>query len=124
MSQDLIADALNEIMNAKRSRKESVIVDRYSKLLLKVLEIAKKIGYIEDYKTNDTKLEISIGKLNHCNVIKPRYNVVVSKIDKYMRRYLPARDMGVIVISTDKGLMTHHEALEKNLGGALIAYFY
>ncbi len=43
---------------------------------------------------------------------------------KYARRYLPARDMGVLILSTSQGLMTHHAALEKNIGGSLIAYVY
>lgn len=125
MSHDIIADALSEVMNAKRARKNMVVVDRFSKLLLRILEIGKNLGYIETYKTDGTKLEITISeKLNECKVIKPRFNVNKEKMDKYMRRYLPARDMGAIIISTDKGLMTHGEALEKNIGGALIAYFY
>ena len=125
MSHDIIADALNELMNAKRARKEVVVVDRFSKLLLKVLEIGKNLGYIEDYKTNDTKLEIKFtDKLNQCRVIKPRFNFTKQEINKYLRRYLPARDMGAIIVSTDKGLMTHQNAIEKNIGGALIAYFY
>jgi len=125
MSHDIIADALNELMNAKRARKEVVIVDRFSKLLLRILKIGKNLGYIEDYKTNDTRLEIKFtDKLNQCRVIKPRFNVTKQGIDKYLRRYLPARDMGAIIISTDKGLMTHQNAIEKNIGGALIAYFY
>src|SRR3989344_3644562 len=124
MSHDIIADTLNEIMNAKRSRKEKVIVDKYSKLLLNVLEIAKKFKYIKDYKTDKTKLEILFGELHECKAIKPRYNVNKSNIDKYFRRYLPSVDMGIIIISTNKGLITHHEAFEKNIGGSLIAYFY
>ncbi|MFA6023204.1 MAG: 30S ribosomal protein S8 [Candidatus Pacearchaeota archaeon] len=124
MSQDIIADTLNEIMNAKRSRKNSVIVDRHSKLLLNVLEMAKKYGYIEDFDTDKTKLKITIGKLNECKVIKPRFNISNSEIEKYRRRFLPARDMGIMIISTSKGLMDYEEAMEKNLGGALIAYFY
>ena len=124
MSQDIIADTLNELMNAKRAKKESIVVDRHSKLLLNVLDMAKSLGYIKSYKTDDTKLEIEIGNLNNCRAIKPRFNVTVNKIDKYMRRYLPASDMGVIIISTNKGLVTHGDALEKKTGGALIAYFY
>ena len=124
MSQDIVADALNKIMNGKRSRKESVVVNRFSKLLLGVLDIAKKEGYIRDYKINKTALEIQIRELNECRAIKPRFNVTNSEIIKYMKRYLPTKDMGVIIISTNKGLITHSEALEQNIGGCLIAYFY
>ncbi len=69
-------------------------------------------------------MDIEFGKLNYCKAVKPRYVVKARTIDKYVRRYLPARDMGVLVISTSQGLMTHQTAIEKNLGGSVIAYFY
>jgi len=126
MSQDVVADALNQIMNAKRAGKKELEVKRYSNLLLKVLDIAKKQGYVKDYTVNEKekKLKIKIGELNECRAIKPRFNVSVGEIEKYMRRFLPARDFGVIIISSSKGLVTQKEAYEKNIGGALIAYFY
>ncbi len=125
MSHDVISDALNNIMNAKRAGKNLVVVRRYSRVLVKVLEIAEKENYIEEFKEDDGKVLIKFGKELHvCRGIKPRHNVNKKKIDFYMRRYLPARGMGTIIISTNQGLMTHYEAVEKNLGGSLIAYFY
>ncbi|MBI2628783.1 30S ribosomal protein S8 [Candidatus Pacearchaeota archaeon] len=124
MSQDIIADTLNEIMNAQKSRKETVVVDRHSRLLLQVLEIGKKEGYIEDYKINKTKLEIQIGNINECKAIKPRFYVTKDEIIKYVKRFLPARGVGIIIISTNKGVMIHDKAISGGLGGALIAYFY
>lgn len=125
MSHDIIADALNNIMNAKKSGKEDVVVKRFSKVLLGVLEIAKKNRYISDYKTEGTDIRIKLNEeLNECRAIKPRYYVSKSKIGAYMRRYLPARGMGIMIISTNNGLMTHDEALEKQIGGCLVAYFY
>lgn len=124
MSQDIISDALNQIMNIKKARKDEILIKRHSKFLIKVLEIAKKHGYIESYKIDNTKLTIKIGKLNECKAIKPRFYVGVKNIDKYVRRYLPARDFGFLIISTNKGLMIHNDAMDKNIGGSLIAYFY
>jgi len=46
------------------------------------------------------------------------------QVEKYRRRYLPSRNMGTMIISTNKGLMTHEEVLEEETGGSLIAYFY
>ena len=48
----------------------------------------------------------------------------MDEIDKYVRRFLPSRDFGFIIVSTSKGLMTHEEAIEKNIGGSLIAYIF
>jgi len=126
MSQDIISDTLNNIMNAKRARKKVAKSKAYSKLLIEILKIAKEQGYLEDYKINEKEktVKITFEKLNECKAIKPRFFANMKDIEKYIRRYLPARDFGIILISTDKGLMTHNEALEKNLGGALIAYFY
>lgn len=123
MSQDIISDALNQIMNAKRARKKELAVKRYSNFLLNLLNLMKKQNFL-DYRINGRALEIEIKKLNECKAIKPRFNVSVGKIDKYMRRFLPSKDFGYIFISTSKGLMTHNEAVEKNLGGSLIAYAY
>jgi small subunit ribosomal protein S8 len=123
MPQDIVADILNRIMNCKRAGKQELETERYSKLLLKILGLAKKQGYL-DYSLRGKKLKIKIGKLNKCKAIKPRFNVSIKEIEKYMRRFLPSRDFGIIIISTNLGLLTQREAYEKNTGGNLVAYFY
>lgn len=124
MSEDIIADTLNQIMNAKRARKSPVRIKRYSKFLISILAIGKLKGYIKDYKIEKDELVIEPGKLNYCLAIKPRYLVKADQIDKYVRRYLPGRGLGVLIISTSQGLITHQTAIEKNIGGSVIAYFY
>ncbi len=123
MSQDIVADALNQIMNAKKARKREVEIKRYSNFLLNVLDLMKKLGFL-NYKKESKALIIEIKNINECKAIKPRFNVSVEKINKYERRFLPARNFGCIIISTSKGLMTNEEAIEKNIGGSLIAYVY
>ncbi len=123
MSQDIVSDVLNQIMNAKKAKKEVLVITRSSKLLLKVLDLMKQFGYV-NYELTDTKLTIDIKSINECGSIKPRYTVDVKNIDKYTRRYLPARNFGYVLISTSKGLMTQEEALNNKIGGCLIAYFY
>ncbi len=124
MSQDKVADALNQIMNAKKARKSVVTLRAHSKLLLSILAIAKLKEYIKNYKVEGEQLVVEIGKLNGCNSIKPRYFVAVEDIEKYTKRYLPARDIGILILTTNQGLMTHQTALEKNIGGGLLAYMY
>ena len=125
---DHMASMLNHIVNSKRVRKRSCEFRPSSKLLLGVLALMKKNGYIKEFKsTSDSRggfIEIEFGKLNFCKAIKPRFNVKKENFDKYVRRFLPARNLGIIIISTTKGLMTHEEAIEKNLGGRLIAFCY
>jgi len=124
MSQDVVADALNRIMNAKRARKDKVELSYHSKLLSAVLAIAKLKGYIKSYKVHEGKMIVELDKLNYCKAVKPRYAIKVDEIGKYEKRYLPAKNFGIIIISTSKGLMTHQTAEEKHLGGSLLAYFY
>jgi ribosomal protein S8 len=125
MSQDIVADGLNKIMSSQEAGREELVIVRYSNLLISILEIGKKKGYIEDWeRLDDKKLKVKIGKMNKCQAIKPRFHVNKNNIESYIRRYLPSRNFGVLIISTSSGLMTHEEALEKNLGGSLIAYIY
>ena len=47
MSQDIVSDILNEIMNAKKAKKTSIVTTRHSKLLMKILELMKRYDYID-----------------------------------------------------------------------------
>ncbi len=126
MAMDVVADAINMIMNAETAGKSYLEIKRYSSLLLNVLKIAKQEGYIENFEIDDKDkiLKVIIKKITKCKSVKPRFNVKTEDIEKYMRRYLPSRNFGILIISTNKGLMTHNQALEENAGGKLIAYFY
>ena len=126
MSQDIVADALNMMKNAKRANKPVVTVKIMSNLLLEVLKIMKQKGAIKKYKINpkEKSLEITLGDFTDCKSIKPRFSCDKSQIEKYRRRYLPARNLGTMIVSTNKGLMTHEEAEAEQTGGCLIAYFY
>jgi len=123
MSQDIVADVLNEIMNAKRAGKKNLVVKKNSKLIRNVLDIAKNKGYI-DYSAEGNEIKIEIKKLNEFRSVKPRFTVSVDNINRYVRRFLPARNFGFVIISTNQGLMDHYEAEEKNIGGCLIAYIF
>ena len=123
MSQDIVADALNQIMNAKKAKKTEVRIKKYSKFLLGLFDLMKKLDYIS-YKVEGRELKVEIKNLNECRAIKPRFSAPIDRIEKYVKRFLPARDFGYVIISTNKGLMTHEEAIEKNIGGSLIAYVF
>ncbi|PIO08326.1 30S ribosomal protein S8 [Candidatus Pacearchaeota archaeon CG10_big_fil_rev_8_21_14_0_10_34_12] len=126
MSQDIVADALNIIRNAKKARKENAKIKRISNLLIEILKIMKQKNAIKKYKINskENSAEISLGDFIDCKAIKPRFSVKKEQIEKYRRRYLPSRNIGIIIVSTNQGLMTHEEAMEKSTGGSLVAYFY
>ena len=126
MSQDIVADALNMIRNAKKAKKTEVKIKRISNLLIEVLKIMKQKDVVKKYRINskDKTIDITIGNLTDCRAIKPRFTVDKTQIEKYRRRYLPARNLGIVIVSTNKGLMTHEEVQKEKIGGCLIAYFY
>jgi|SRR3989344_6576223 len=124
MSQDIVSDGLNRIMNAKLAGQTSVTLKHHSKFLQNLLAIGKLKNYIKEYSVTPKGLFVEFSGLHKCKAVKPRYIVKSKDIDKYVRRYLPARGIGTVVISTSKGLVTHQTAQEKGIGGSIVAYFY
>lgn len=123
MSQDIISDTLNQIMNAKKAKKDRVMVKKHSRFLIKILDLMKDLSYL-DYKINGQQIEIKIKTLSECRSIKPRFNVSYQEIDRYTRRFLPARNFGYLIMTTSQGLLTSEEAQKRKIGGSLIAYVY
>jgi|SRR3989338_10176946 len=124
MSQDIVSDALNQIMNSKKVEKREVKINKHSKLLINLFEIMKEKGHIDYEIKSDKSVVVKIIKLNECKAVKPRYYVGVTEINKYLRRFLPSRKFGNLIISTNNGLLIHQEAIKQNVGGSIIAYFY
>lgn len=125
MSQDVVADGLNQIMNAKRIEKRELTIKRYSKVLLGLFEMMKANGHIDFSVDEEAKtVNVKVIKLNECRAVKPRYYVGVGGIDRYLRRFLPSRNFGTLVISTNKGMLDQKEAVKENIGGSVLAYFY
>ena len=126
MSQDVVADALNMIRNAIKAKKKNVEIKRISNLLIEVLKIMKIKKAIKTYKIDgkEKSLTVTLGEIIECRAVKPRFTIKKTQIEKYMRRYLPARGIGTLIVSTNEGLKTHEEAMEEDIAGCLIAYFY
>ena len=125
MSQDIVSDGLNQVMNARRVEKTELKINRISKVLINIFEMMKENGHI-DYEVSDTgkSVVVKILKLNKCKSVKPRYYASALDVDKYARRFLPSRNFGSLIISTNKGLKTHTECIKENVGGSVVAYFY
>ncbi|NIA04133.1 MAG: 30S ribosomal protein S8 [Nitrospiraceae bacterium] len=129
VNNDVIATALSKINNAEKAEKTVCMLKPVSKLLSLILTILKNYNYIDDFeeikdeKGNYIKVKLN-GSINHCNAIKPRFKVDLSNYVKLEKRYLPAKDFGFIIVSTNKGLMTHIEAKNQKIGGIAIAYVY
>jgi small subunit ribosomal protein S8 len=129
MLQDPLANVLIAITNAESVGKMECVARPSSKLITKILRIMQKNGYLGDFELiNDGRggfYKIRLNqKLSKCRAIKPRQYVKIKDLDRFVRRFLPAKNFGILILSTNKGVMTHHEAKRECAGGALIAYVY
>lgn len=100
-----------------------------NKLLLNVLEKLKEYNYVEYYEVISAdkggKVKVKFTEyFNKGNAIKPRYPVSYKELEKWEKRYLPARGFGILIISTDKGVKTNEECKREKIGGVLVAYVY
>jgi len=129
MMHDLISDAIATIKNYERIGKSECVVRPKSKLLVEILRIFQNGGYIGEFEVSDDgrggNIRIKLVKqINDCGVIKPRYAVKHDEFQKWEQRFLPARDFGMLIVSTPKGVMSHSDAKKRRLGGRLLAYVY
>ena len=126
---DTLSNALSHLLNSENTGKTECTLNNASKIMVDVLNILHNAKYIGKFKVvesnkGNTIVVNLIGSLNKCGAIKPRFPVKKEDYEKFEKRYLPAKGFGLLIISTSKGIMTHDQALEKKIGGKLLAYCY
>ena len=128
MIQDTLADALSTIKNGEKIGKRECVT-RASKEIRAVLEVMQSKSYIgafefiDDGKSGKFKVELK-GKIIDTNVIKPRFSVGIEEFEKWEKRMLPAKGVGLLILTTPKGVMDHNKARELHVGGKLLAFIY
>jgi len=126
---DPLTNALNTIMTNEERHKKECIICPASNLVGRVLRIIQSRGYIgeiefiDDGRTGKFRVQL-FGRINECRAVKPRYSIKVKDLEKWEKRFLPGRNLGLLILSTPKGVMTHEAAREQNLGGRILAYVY
>ena len=126
---DVLANGLTTIMNNEMRNKRECVITPASKLLGRVLRIMQLNGYIGEFEFVDDgrsgKFKVQLlGRINRCGAIKPRFPVKVDDFEEWEKKFLPSREVGLLVISTSKGMLSHEEAKEKGIGGRLLAFIY
>lgn len=94
--------------------------------MLKVLQDNGYIGafeLVDDGRGGKFKIELK-GKILDTNVIKPRFSIALDEFEKWEKRYLPARNIGLLVLTTPKGIIEHKKAKELHVGGKLVCFVY
>jgi small subunit ribosomal protein S8 len=126
---DVLSNGLTTILNNELRNKRECVISPASKLLGKVLRIMQLNGYIGEFEFIDDgrsgKFKVQLlGRINKCGAIRPRFAVKVDEIEDWEKKFLPSREVGLLIISTPKGVLSHKEAKEKSIGGRLLAYVY
>ena len=122
---DPIAELLTKVRNAKGAQHRYVDIS-YSKIKIKILEILKNHGFIENFLVNEENFKVRVFL---------KYNrgreSVIQGIDREstcgLRLYIGYREMpkvfngmGIAIVSTPKGVMDGETARNLKVGGELL----
>lgn len=126
---DTLSNGLTTIMNNTMRNKRECVISPASKLLGQVLRVMQLSGYVGEFEFIDDgrsgKFRVQLlGRINKCGAVKPRYPVKIDEVETWEKRFLPSRDVGVLVVSTSQGIISHREAKTKKVGGRLLAFIY
>jgi len=121
---DPIADMLATIKNAQDVFKKQIEIPA-SKVRLEVIRVLKQERFINEYSLDKPENKIVVVLKYH-----GKYGAItaIERISKPGRRmYTKAsriptilRGLGIVILSTPKGIMSGFEAKKKSLGGELI----
>ncbi len=126
---NVLANLFVTLYNNEARRKNECIVLPTSKLGVEVLKTLQKDGYIgeferiEDKRGGKFKIKL-LAKITKCGAISPRFKVKKTEYQNWEQQYLPSYLRGMLLVTTNQGVMSHHEAANKGIGGLLIGYVY
>jgi len=124
---DPLGDMLTRIRNGQQARKDSVLTPA-SKLRAHVLDVLQREGYIRGYSeevlAGQKGLRIELKYFEGQPAIQH-----LARVSKPGRRvYSGAKDLprirnglGVVIVSTPRGVLSDAEAREHNVGGEVLA---
>lgn len=126
---NILANLFVTIYNTEARRKSDCLVYPTSKLGVEVLETLRRDGYIgkveyvEDRRGGKFRIEL-LARITKCGAISPRFKVKKDEFTFWEQQYLPSYDRGMLLVTTNQGVMSHHDAVRKGIGGLLIGYVY
>jgi len=126
---NILANLFVTLYNSEARRKGDCVIIPTSKLAIEVLKTLQNHEYIGEFEHVDDKrggkfkIEL-LAKITKCGAITPRFKVSKDGYAKWEQQYLPSYSRGMLIVTTNQGVMSHHEAIGKGLGGLLVGYVY
>lgn len=126
--QDPIADMITRIRNGQMARLATVRIPS-SKMKLAIAKVLKDEGYIVDYVLEGTEVKPDLKvTLKYFNS-KPVIETITRVSRPALRQYTGASEMpvvmdglGIVIVSTSKGIMTGRNAVAMGQGGEVLCY--
>ena len=126
MSMDPISDMLSSIRNGLKARLYSVETPA-SALKAEIARVMKEAGYISDCVTTSEFPKKLVITLKYSDRAIPAIREIKRISRPGLRRYAPVTKipsvldgMGLVILSTSKGVMSGAQAKKENLGGEVI----
>ena len=126
---DPIADLLTRIRNAASAKHRYADVHS-TKLLVSLVKVLQKMGFIENFLVNEEQRKMRI----FLKYAEGRESLItgLKRISRpSLRRYVENRripkidgGMGLVVLSTSKGVMDGESARELGVGGELLCFIW
>lgn len=125
---DTIADLLTRIRNAQSARKDTVVVP-YSKLKLQICEKLVQYNFLASVKVvkgeSFDNLEVALDTERFSPVSLKRVSKPGQRIYKKAKELKTVKNgLGLLVLSTPKGVLTNFEAKSQNVGGEVLCLIY
>nr|AEZ49014.1 ribosomal protein S8 [Molineria capitulata] len=132
MGRDTIADIITSIRNADMGKNRTVRIAS-TNITENIVKILLREGFIENVrKHQENKKCFLVSTLRHRRTKKGIYRTVLKRISRpglriysnYQRIPKILGGMGIVILSTSRGIMTDREARLERIGGEVLCYIW
>nr|QUI76232.1 ribosomal protein S8 [Polyalthiopsis verrucipes] len=132
MNRDTIADILTFLRNADTDKKGTVRIAS-TKITESIVKILLREGFLENVrKHRENNKSFLVSTLRHIRNRKGTYRKIFKRISRpglriysnYQRIPRIFGGMGIVILSTSRGIMTDREARLEGIGGEVLCYIW
>jgi len=124
-----LSDLSARIKNGQRSRKLEIQLKKTNKTL-NILKVLQTEGYIRGYTLDEKNITVFLKYISDKPVIQKIEPISTYNPNKYtsVKNLIQLKELmkksnqglGLFVVSTSKGILSHYQSIEQNVGGQLI----
>nr|YP_009234845.1 ribosomal protein S8 [Stephania japonica]YP_009829187.1 ribosomal protein S8 [Stephania kwangsiensis]YP_009938924.1 ribosomal protein S8 [Stephania tetrandra]YP_010047506.1 ribosomal protein S8 [Stephania dielsiana]YP_010223207.1 ribosomal protein S8 [Stephania epigaea]YP_010508231.1 ribosomal protein S8 [Stephania cephalantha]AMD08563.1 ribosomal protein S8 [Stephania japonica]QJC59705.1 ribosomal protein S8 [Stephania kwangsiensis]QNV47158.1 ribosomal protein S8 [Stephania tetrandra]Q len=132
MGKDTIADIITSIRNADMDKKGTIRIAS-TNITENIVKILLREGFIENVrKHRESNKSFLVLTLRHRRNRKGQYRTILKRISRpglriysnYQRIPRILGGMGIVILSTSRGIMTDREARLEGIGGEILCYIW